>query len=224
MANEKRKKVEEHILKYIKAIATGNENYLRYKALFESMDDTQFHDFMIKLKENKITLSIIVPTGSNIKVDVENNFKLARQLGYEFIQQLNFTANGSIPEFISPEKYLVFKLPVKRAAQLLSKGISIPEDNNSIDMYSGQVTNKSKSSKLTMPELYILLGLGLKDSIVELMKTRGGDLGEANALTNLLYKQGRVSQRELAQYSTGVVSTKVLNSYFNGMHIKTTLN
>ena len=117
----------------------------------------------------------------------------------------------------------MLKLPARRAAQMVSKKISIPSDNKSIDLLTGQVTGKSKGSKITNPELQVLLGLGLKDSVIELMKMRGGDVGEASAMNNLLYKQGLVTQSQAAEYSTSVSSKKTLKSYFNGMGIRSTL-
>lgn len=223
MATAKRKETEKLILDYIAKIVIGEENVNLYKQLFSKMTDVDFHKFMEDLRADKLTLPVIIPTGSNIKIDVENNIKLAKELGYSFFQQLEISEHEGMPGYITPEKYFIIKLPIKRAAQLLSKGISIPEDNKSIDMMSGQVTGKSKSSKLTMPELQILIGLGLKDSIVELMKTRGGDAGEGNALNNILYKQGKVSQKLLREFSTGVTSSKTLDAMFNAAHIRTTI-
>ena len=221
--NPKRKQVEDFILKYIKRIVTGKENYELYEMLFKSMNDKEFHTFMEKLRDKKATLSVIIPNGSNIKVDVKSNFKLAKELGFEFFQHIRVGATADVPAYTTPNKYMVLKFPVKRAAQLLTKKISIPEDNSKVDTLTGQVTNGSKGSKLTNPELQILLGLGLKKSILELMKHRGGDLGSNNAMNNILFNYGSVNQDELEQYSTKVESTKTLKAYLQAMHIKSTL-
>lgn len=221
--NPKRKQVEDLILKYIKRIVTGKQNYELYEMLFKSMNDKEFHKFMEDLRDKKATLSVIVPNGSNIKVDVKNNFKLAKELGFEFFQRVKVGATDDIPAYTTPNKYIILKFPVKRAAQLLSKKISIPEDSSKIDTLSGQVTNHSKGSKLTNPELQVLLGLGLKKSIVELMKHRGGDLGSNNAMNNILFNYGSVTQDEINKYSTKVESTKTLKAFFQAMHIKSTL-
>lgn len=224
MANAKRKKVEEYIVKYIGKITHGDEKNMNlYKDLFKSMNDKEFDDFMVKLRDKKITLSIIVPNGGDVKVTVKNNFKVAKEIGLEFFQHLKMGASNDMPAYTTPNKYLVYKLPVRRAAQLLSKKISIPKDDKTIDSLTGQVTGKSQSSKLTLPELQILIGMGMKDSVKELMKTRGGDLGEANALNKLLYKNGQVSQAMTGMYSTGVKSTKTLKQFLNAMHIRSTL-
>ena len=223
-SNSKRKEVEQLILDYIKKIVTGEENVNLYKDLFKSMSDKQFDEFMVKLKNKEINLSIIVPNGnSKIKISLENNYKIAKQMGFSFFQQLTFGPDGNLPGYKTPNKHMVIKMPVKRAAQLLSKKISIPKDNKSIDNLTGQVSNDSRSSKISNPELQVLLGMGLEKSLKELMKYRGGDQGAQRAMTGLLYRDGVVSQNELEKYSTGVTSTKTLKSYLQAMHIKSTL-
>jgi len=216
---EKRKKTQEFIIKYIDKIAPGGENKKLYTDLFNSMSDKEFNRFMEKLS-NGMNLSVIAPNGSKIKLDVDRNIKIAKELGYDFFQRLNIWEHDGLPAIKTPNKYMVMSLPVRRMAQLLTKYISIPTDDKSIDLTTGQVTGKSKGSKLTMPELQILAGLGLKDSVVELMKYRGGDRGGMNALSKSLFINGTASQKVLEQYATGVVSKQTLKSYFNAMHIK----
>lgn len=218
-----RKNTEAFILKYIEKIAPGGENQELYKNLFKGMSNKEFDDFMVNLRDDKQTLSIIVPNGSNIDISVDNNIKVGKELGRSFFQHLNFSGDNETPPYKTPNKYLVFKLPVKRAAQLLSKKISIPENSKSFDLTTGQVTGKSRSSKITAPEIQMLTGMGLKDSVKELLKYRGGDMGSLYALNNALYKQGHVDHKTLDYYSTGVVSTKTLDSYFKASHIKSTL-
>lgn len=222
--NPKRAAVESLILKYIDKIVTGKENTKLYQDLFASMNDKQFDIFMNKLKNKEINLSIIIPNGDNrFKVDLNNLMKLGKELGYDFFQHLNYGPSEDRPGFKTPNKHMVLALPIRRASQLVSKKISIPTDTSSIDTLSGQVTNSSKGSKITNPEIQILLGLGLKDSLTELLKIRGGDLGAARATEQLLYKHGSVSQQQANQYATDVVSKKTLKAYFNAMGISTTL-
>lgn len=221
----KRKQVEQLILSTLDKIDVGSskDNTTYYRELFAKMTDKQFDDFMVKLRDKKITLSMIIPNGGAVKVDVENNFKIAREFGYEFIDHLKFVDVPNYGTYITPVKYLTMMLPIRRAAQTLSKKISIPESDNKIDMLSGQVTGKSKSSKLTLPEIQILAGMGLKDSIRELVKLRGGDLGGKRAMNTYLIKTGEVSQSDVEPYTTGVKSVQVLKSYFKAIHIASTL-
>ena len=218
-----RSEVESYILKYIDKIAPGGDNKKLYVDLFKSMSNAEFDTFMGKLRDKKITLSIIVPNESNIKIDTETNFKIGKELGYDFFQHLVVKGQPGMSDYITPQKFLVYKLPIRRAAQLLTKKISIPVDDKSIDLTTGQVTGKSKGTKITYPELQILSGMGMDKSIKELLKYRGGDLGAMNAMNVLLYRDGTVNASELDRYATGVVSTKTLKSYWLASHISSTL-
>lgn len=221
-----RKEAEEYIIKCINKIDMGSKklNGTLYKDLFKRMSDSEFKDLITGLKNKTTTLSMIVPNGGDVKISVENNFNIAKEIGLEFFHNLKFTNNqNGIPNYTTPNKYLVYILPIKRAAQLLSKKISIAENNNKKDILTGQVTSDSKASKLTYPELQVLSGLGLKDSLRELTKIRGGDDGASRAMDKLLYHQGSVSQSVLNTYAEGAQSTKSLKNFLLAMHIRSTL-
>jgi len=223
MAN--RKGAEELILKYIDKIAPGGENKKLYEDLFKSMNAKEFDEFMVNLKNKKITLCVIVPLNSDISkhTTVKNNVKIGKELGYDFFQHVTIKGQDGVPPYKSPNKYLVYKLPFRRAAQTISKKISIPKNTKSIDLSTGQVTGDSQSSKLTYPEIQMLTGMGLEKSLKELLKNRGGDLKSQNAMMNILYKTGKIDDATLKQYEDKVISAKTLINYWRASHISTTL-
>ena len=215
-----RAKVEKFIIDHIDRIASGGQNKKLYQDMFKKMSDAEFKKYMTDLQSGKTILSIVVPHDNSVKVDVKNNLDIAKSLGYEFFQHLNVEDPITKDKYITPNKYLVYRLPMKRTAQLLTKGISVPKDARSTDMITGQVAGSSKSGTLTMPEIQMLVGMGMERTVVELLKYRGGDLGAKNAMLNILYKQGRVDHATLDSYSTGVESTKTLKTYLLGAHIR----
>ena len=220
----KRRQVEDYILKYIAKIVSGDHNLKLYKDLFNRMTDKEFHEYMVKLKNKEITLSIIVPNGSkDIKVDINNNIKIAKELGFSFFQNIHFGKDNDNPGYTTPNEYMVIKLPVKRAAQLLDKKISIARDPNDVSSLTGQVLGDSRSSKMSGPEIQVLIGVGCKKSLIELLKIRGGDLGAGNAMEQMLIQTGNARQEDAIKYSTGVKSTDTLRNYFIGAHINSTL-
>lgn len=220
-----RKSTEALILKYVDKIAPGGENKKLYEELFKGMNNKQFDAFMTNLKNKTSTLCVIAPLDSPIskKITVKNNIKVGKELGYDFFQHVIVKGDGDKPPYKSPNKYLVYKLPFRRAAQTLSKKISIPKDSKSIDLATGQVTGSSQASKLTYPEIQMLTGMGLDKSLKELLKNRGGDIKSQNAMMNLLYKYGKVDDATLKQYEDKVISAKTLINYWRASHIKTTL-
>jgi len=218
--NPKRKKAQDKLVKYIDLIAPGGYNKQLYVDLFAGLSDKEFTEFMAGLKDKTITLCVVVPHDGSVNVTMENNFKIAKDLGVEFFQRLSIKDPATGERYMTPNKYLVYRLPIRKTVQLLTKGIGIPKNNRRVNMVTGQVTGPSKAAMLTLPETQLLLGMGMDKSVLEMMKYRGGDLGAKNALANLLYKNGRVDAATLEQYSTGVVSNQTLKNYFLGAHIR----
>jgi len=215
----KRTKTEDYIVKNIRDIA-GDENAELYIKRFKELNDKEFDDFMVGLRDGRKVISIIAPIGSNNDISVKKNLSLAKNFGFKFLDRI--VINGEIKYSPDPE-FLTLRLPFRRTAQLLKKKVSVPKHNKVKDLLTGQVTGDSASSKLTLPETQILLGLGLEESTTELLKYRGGDLGGGNAMETMLFNNGTVRQDVIENYSTGTESSKTLKAYFNGMHISSTL-
>lgn len=226
--NTKRKAVQDYIIKYVGAIVAGNENTKLYQDLFDRMTDEEFDRFMVGMKEGKIHISIVVPNDGKTRVSVENNFRVAKQLGHEFFQRVKVTNHPDYPDHMLPIKALTMILPIRRAQQLLSKKISIPEHSMTTDVLTGQVAGKSRSSKLTYPEQQMLIAMDMKDTATEMVRIRGGDLKAQSEYVRQLANNGEVSQKDILDVANlvsngGVVSTRTLKYYLQGMHIKNTL-
>jgi hypothetical protein len=217
-----RKAATAELLAGLEALLPGSENTALWKAKLESMSDKQFEEFAKGLEQETTRISVIVPNFSKHQIDVERNLDLAEKWGHEFFERLWMPKDdGSY--YLTPIKYLVYDLPLRRQAQHLIKKISIPEDNKSVDDLTGQPTGKSKGSKLSYPELQVMAALGLDHSIVEMMKYRGGDTKGYNAMNTVIAKTGTVSQKEIEPYAGGVESTKTLSTLFTAMHLGNTL-
>jgi hypothetical protein len=221
--NQARSKAESFILKYIDKIAPGGENKNIYEKFFSSMSDKEFENFIEDLESGKRFLTITAPNFSKVKLNVENNLKIAEELDHEFFQRLWIEGDEDTPTYLSPIKYLVVDLPVRRASQLLTKKISVPDHNKVIDAMTGQPTGESKGAKISYPELQVAAAMGLDNCMVELMKYRGGDSKGGAALNGMISKYGTASLGTLSQYSSGVESTKTLKTFLTCLHLKATL-
>lgn len=219
----KREKVQEFILKYIKKITKGDDNVKLYEDLFKSMSNQEFDQFMQDLRDEKINLSIIIPPDESTKYSVKENIKIAKELGHDFFQRLVIKGQDGLPSYTTNQKALVYQLPVRRTVQTIDKKQSIAVDSNVRDMLTGQVATTSKTRRLSYPETQVLAGYGLDKALQELLQARGGDIGEGDAMDRMLAATGNCDLETLASFKTGVRSTKVLNQYLNGMHIRTTL-
>lgn len=218
-----RKAAEQFIIKYIDALMPGSENKSIYENFFKKMSDEEFDAFMAKLKQGKAKLSIIAPNFGKQKLNVKRNLDLAKELGHNFFQRIWVDGKGERPTYLTPIPYMVVDLPLRRQAQLLIKKISIPEDNKTIDMVTGQPTGPSKGSKISYPELQVLAAMGLDNSLVELLKFRGGDTKGFIAMNKMISLRGGVSLNAIERFAGGVESTKTLKAFLTAMHLSNTL-
>jgi hypothetical protein len=215
-------KAEKYILSFIDKFIPGSPNKKIYEeSVFPAMNDNQFVQFMKDLSTGEKILALIDPNlDDNGGLSVERNFQIADELGHNFHQKLVFGPSGGKPGYTAPIPVLVAKLPMRRQAQHYIKKISVAEDNNSVDDFTGQPSGKSRASRISYPELQVLAALGLDNTITELMKYRGGDTGGFNAMNDQINKTGAVRLEAIADKATGVESTKTLKVMLTSMHFE----
>lgn len=219
-----RKAAEKIILEYIEKITKCKDTIKLYTDMFSKMTNKDFDDFMRDLREKKTVLQVFVPNGKKTHISLENNMKIAEELGKSFFQHLIYEGTSDTPAYKSRVPYLVIKLPIYRVSQLLKKKISYSEDNKTIDNRTGQVTGKSMSATLTNPEISMLSAYGFDNLLTEMVKYRGGDQGGRDAMNKIMYSKGMPSLADVSHYSTGVKSNQTLEQYYLGMGIRATVN
>lgn len=218
-----RKLVEAFIIQYVEKIAPGIGNKEIYQDFFSTLDDEGFDSYMSKLEKGEVKLPIFIPNSKAKVVTIDNNLKLAKELGHEFFTRLFISNKNNLPDHLTPVKYLVVDLPYRRASQTISKKIKIPKNNLVIDSLSGQATGTSKGAKISYPELLILASMGLDNTIGELMNIRGGDNKAFLAYNTFIDRYGKVSLNSLEQYSSAVKSTTTLKTFLTAMHIRSNM-
>ena len=217
-----RKKAEALILEYINAIQPGNENVGLYKAKFKAMSDGEFDVMMNSLESGDLTLPFIAPNGTK-KIDPSNNVKLMRKLGHEAYQQLILTDEASGTTYLTPRKYLVIDLPLRRQVQLLTEKMSVAKDNTTVDQLTGAPVRDSKGSSLSGPEMALLSAQGLNNVIVELMSARGGDGTIFRDMNRSIIETGGANVSALKVKDTRPKVTESLSTYFKAAHLNNNL-
>lgn len=220
---ENRKKTEDFIISNIEKIAKGLGNKKIYTDFFARLSNKAFDELMTNIEEGKTILPIFIPPNGVKQVSVENNKKVANSLGHDFMSRLTIKGKEGVPDHTTPIKFMVLELPIKRASQMTSKGISVPDDTRVVDSMTGQPTGASKGAKISYPELLMLSSMGLDMSIEELITIRGGDLKAYSAYTGIMSRYGKVSLKNLENFRSGVVSNATLKTYLTAMHLKTNL-
>lgn len=218
-----RKKTEEFILNFLKELEPTGYNVEKYTQIFKDMSDKQFDIYMKNIREGKQHLIIFKPLYKAKGITVENNIKVAKKYGLSFFEKLKFTNNPNQPDYMSDIEFMVVDLPYRRQSQTLVKKISVPDNNKVIDQSTYQPTGPSKGSKISYPELQVLIGMGMEECIKELIQIRGGDRGGFNAYNAMLMRYGNANLKTLSQFNSGVESTKTLKTYLTSMHISNTL-
>lgn len=218
-----RKEAESFILKYIKKLDSTGFNEEVYREQFKSMSDTDFEKLMLSIKNEDFILPIFAPNQSRVKLTTENAIKVARELGHEFFERLRLTDPSTGETYLTPIKYLVIELPIRRQAQLLSKKIKIPENNKTIDSLTDQATGPSKGASLSFPELQVLVGKEMNKTIEELIKVRGGDSKAYYQFTQSVMKTGSGSLENVSKLESRVKSVETLSAILKGMHLDNNL-
>ena len=215
-----RKAAEEELLSCIEQILPGSENSRIYQDILKGMPDNEFDQWIADLESGARQLALIAPELVEPSLSVERNLDLAEKWGHKFFERIWMDSQNGSPSYLSNEPYLVVDLPLKRQAQFLIKKISIPEDNRSIDTFTGQPTGKSKGSKISWPELQILAALGgFDETIAEFFKFRGGDLQGFNAMNNMIANTGGVSLNAIGSLGTKVKAVQSLSTLLTSMHL-----
>lgn len=213
-----RKKAEAHIHDVIKTLDPSGHNTERYKTFFASMDDKAFVEYFKMVKAKKARLELIVPNGI-VNIRASDIHAAADKVGIKLLERLRLWDPVAERYYVTPNEYLVVKVPVRRVKQFLMNKISIPEGDSKTDLLSGQVIKPDKGSSISLTEMQTMLSKGLEKSVTELMTVRGGNLPLYAEYKSRLLETGTISLSELTTNST-VRSAIITSVYLKGMMIE----
>ena len=218
---QKRKEVETFILEQINQLDPSGTNGNRYKDRFSKWSDTEFQDYMVGMRDGVHRLTLYVP---NLKLNLKMKdiFKVSHNLNLELFEQLRLWDSITKRYYITPQQYPVLLLPVRRLKQYLMDKISLPESDTKIDAFTGQVVKPDKGSSVSSVEMQTILSKGLKTSITELIRVRGGDLGAYASFKSQLEETGEASLNDIPDDSRAR-SSVVLKTYLLAMHVNSNL-
>ena len=83
-----RKAAEDYILRLLNMLMPGGKSVEVYRDMFKKMSDKEFDKFMHDLKDDKITLVLIVPNFRSKGLSIARNLDIARkEFNYDFFQR-----------------------------------------------------------------------------------------------------------------------------------------
>jgi hypothetical protein len=193
---QKRKQVEDYIYKTLDLMEPSGVNTKKYKDLFSKMNDTEFTSFMEDIRDGKRQLILYAPN-MKITLKMENILQAADYVKLELFERLKLWDTINKRYYVTPHKYLVMDLPVRRLKQYLQDKISIPEDDRKIDLLSGQVVSEDKASSISSVELATMLSRGLDKAAIELTNIRGGNVPGYASLIGELEEKGSANLSDI---------------------------
>lgn len=215
--NPKRKELQNFILETINNLEPSGLNKKRYEDMFSKWSDTQFESYMAGLRDGAHKIVLYVP---NLKINLKmaNIFKVSHDLGMELFERVRLWDSITKRYYLTPQKYPILLLPVRRLKQFLMDKISVPESDTKIDAFSGQVVKPDKGASISSVEMQTILSKGLKTSISELIRVRGGDINAYAVFKSQLEETGSASLNEIPDDSRAR-SSVIMGVYFHAMHI-----
>lgn len=211
-----RAKVEKYIIEAISKIDKDNSE--RYKERFKKMTNADFEKYMIALKNKETNLFVILP---NMKKNLTNQklFKIAKAFKVTLFDYIKFEDKNLDRSYYSNKKYLILDLPVRRVKQYLFDKIGIPESDKKISKLSGQVVQSDKGCKLSFIETQMLANKNMNDSVIELLKVRGGDLNAYYQFKNEILNSGEVNLSSLDLTESKPKAVIVSEVILKAMHL-----
>jgi hypothetical protein len=216
--NKKRQAIQQYLIKYYKKIESSGKNAIKMQAFFDSMTDTDFDEWMKSLKNHDEVLSLEVPA-LNVKVSMDNLLGVAKELKVELFSRLKLWDAPTQSYYLTPKKYCILTLPIRRMSQFVDHKLAVPESDSKIDHLTGQVMKPDQANSISQIEVQSLYARGLKSTILELIKYRGGDVSAFAEYKRELEEQGNTTiARETGSINRSAV---VLDVYFSGMMLET---
>ena len=212
-----RKKTEELILKKLTPLDKSGLSVKRYKETFAKMSDQEFDTFMRNLRDGQEVLYVYYANMKN-KISIHELRDAAKELGVKLFERLKLWDEPTQSYYITPHEYCVLQVPVRRMSQFVDHKLSVAEGDRKIDVLTGQVVKPDKGASISQVEIQALYARNLKNTIVELLKYRGGDVVALAEYKRELEEQGRTTiSRDTGSMARSVVS---MNNLLIGMHIE----
>lgn len=205
-------------VEWIGKIDPSGKNANLIEETLSLLTNEEFESFVQQLEAGTAYLPINMENLNGNKITYERNLKVAKELNVNFFHRFWSQDPKTGIDVLSGPSYFCVYLPIRRQIQTLESKISLPEDLKHIDDLTDQPTGASKGSSISVPEMYILLGMDAERSAQELVGLRGGDLEAMKAMEKSLHETGSASIEAAKIYSQSAKSTHTLSAMLAGMH------
>lgn len=215
---QKKTKVIKYVTECFDQMDPSGYNSQKFREYVEPMNETAFMAYIKRMASGEQPLRIIMP---NMKtpMNMENLLAVAKKIGVKLFHRIRMVDPSTGVEYITPEEYPVFLLPIRRAQQTIEKKRSIASSDKMIDALTGQKAGDDVAAALSHPEIQVLNTRGLTNVLRELVQVRGGNVTSYGEYRTLLEDSGMVDLQQLDPTSRTRASMMV-DVLFAGMHIE----
>lgn len=215
-----RKAAIDYISGQYDAIEPGGPNTKMVRDWLEGLTNAQFEEVVTKIEQGEDWIPFIKPNQSGRPLDLDRALKVAEKMGIVFEERLWMIDGATGLKYLSPIKYMIVAMPVRRQQELVSKKRSTAKHSKRTDAWTGQPVGVSASSKVTLPELMFMDEKGHDAVLDELIKIRGGDPIAFREARRQMAETGEVSITAIKALGTQPTSTQTTESLLAGMMIE----
>jgi hypothetical protein len=188
------------------------------KTWLDSLSDKEFEELVVQIESGETFLTYII---DNFDVSYTmGELKAATlEVGAPIYSKVVEEDPSTGLTITSNEEHWVAFQPKRRQIQDVDDKRSIPDDSNTRDMLTGQVTGASKGSAIAMSQLSAIVSRNCLSTATEFSRLRGGDVTAGAVFNKHLSDSGMVSVEAVALLKSNPTVNESLASYLNAMHI-----
>lgn len=196
------------------------------REMLDSLSEKEFDEFIRGFKNKpgedhtkpRSIIPYYLPNLSKHRLNIARLYDLHEKIGRPADQQLIMDDSLTGIEYLTPHKYTIVTLPVRRQSQTIAKKSSIPSGRQPIDELTHQPIQTSKGASLTQPEIGSLAARGLDNTLYELLNVRGGNETARREFRKQLLESGEGRLDSLSGVGS-IKSIDTMSIFLSGMNL-----
>ena len=198
----------------------GKPQALALKERLEAMSMDELTTWFLDIANKRTYVPFSAPNFSSDNLDIENNFKIAKDFGVDFFENIVLKDRSSDVTYCTNEKYMVIDIPVRRQVQTSESSISVPGTKVTTDDLTNQPVGDANKARITTPEISGLAARDMKATLHEFLSVRGGNLKAMNTLDRDIIESGHGSLEAVLADGSRAKITDSLSTILTSMHIE----
>ena len=218
----KRQRAQTKILDLMTTLDPSGYNTKIYQDKFEAWSDKEFETWMVALRDHHHVKIVCLAIPLKVVITTNNALAAAKLVNVEIFQRLRLWDPVGKRYCMTPQTYMVLKLPIRRLKQYLQDGLSVPDSDKRLNPLTDQVVKPDKGSAISFPQAQMIAEKGLTTTLHEMMSIRGGDLEAYSRMKAEIEEQGS-STTDVMQGTSGVKSVQTLRTLLTALHLDSNL-